>query len=265
MTTMSVRWAVSDGATVARRDLIHWVRNPSKIVFSLLFAVMMVLMFGYLIGGALRVPGGGDYREFMLPGMFAMTMLFGVGETVVAVSSDVARGVTDRFRALPMSPSAVLVGRCVADLCNSVVVLAALLGCGLLVGWQPHLGAANTLAGLGLLLLLRLALTWAGIYLGLVLRGDAAVPAIQTLEFPIGFLSTAFVAASTMPGWLGTIAEWNPLSSTVTATRELFGNPGVTGGSWISEHASVFAVLWPLALLAVFFPLSVRAYRRLGH
>lgn len=259
-----IGWAAADGWTIARRDLIHWVRNPSRIVFSLLFAVLMVLMFGYLFGGALSVPGGGDYREFMLPGMFAMVMLFGVSETVIAVAGDAGHGVTDRFRAMPMAPSAVLLGRCVADLLNSALVLVALIGCGLLVGWQPHGGPGGTLLAVALLLLLRVSLTWVGIYLGLVVRGEAAIPAVQTLEFPLGFLSSAFVAASTMPAWLGTIAEWNPLSSTVTAARELFGNPGAAGDSWVATHALPLAVIWPLVLLAVFFPLSVRAYRRLG-
>jgi len=257
-----VRWAVADGWTITRRDLLHWLRRPGQLVAGLLFPVMMLLMFGFLFGGAMTVPGGGDYREFMMPGMFAMTMVFGVGETVTAVSGDVARGVTDRFRSMPMAPSAVVVGRCAADMLKSTITLAVLVGCGLLAGWQWNGTGGEAAAGIGLLLLLRFSLVWLGIYVGLLARGEGAVTAVHTLEFPLGFLSNAFVATATMPLWLGTVAAWNPLSSTVTATRELFGNPGWGGGeTWIAQNALLMAVVWPLLIVAVFFPLCVRRYR----
>jgi ABC-2 type transport system permease protein len=184
---------------------------------------------------------------------------------MVAVLDDAAKGVTDRFRSLPMAPSAVLVGRSTADMLNSVIGLAAILGCGLVVGWRPHGDVLETVAAIALLLLLRFALLWIGIYLGLVIRTPTMVPLVQTLEFPIGFLSNAFVASSTMPAWLGVAAEWNPLSSTVTAIRDLFGNPGAGGDSWVAGHATLMAVLWPVVLLAIFAPLSVRRYRRLSN
>lgn len=260
----ALRWAVADGWTITRRDLTHWVRQPEPVIFGLLFPIMIVLMFGFLFGGAMRVPGGGDYREFLMPGMFAMTMLFGVGETVSAVTADAARGVTDRFRSMPMSPSAVVVGRCAADMCNAVLVLLVMIGCGLAIGWRMHGGVGATLWAFGLILLLRFAFVWVGIYLGLLLRGQQGISAVQTLEFPVGFLSNAFVATATMPAWLGAIAEWNPLSATVSATRELFGNPGWGGDSWIAQHATSLAVLWPLVLVAIFAPLSVRRYRALS-
>jgi ABC-2 type transport system permease protein len=262
MTTL--RWAVADGWTVTRRDLLHWVRQPAPVIVGLLFPVLLVLMFGYLFGGAMAVPGGADYKEFLLPGMFGMTMAFGLEATMVAVSTDVRRGVTDRFRSMPMAPSAVVVGRCSADLLNSAAGLAVLIGCGLVVGWQAHNGPAATLAAIGLLLLLRFALLWVGIYLGLVIHNPEAVTVVQILVWPVGFLANTFVAPDTMPGWLGTIAEWNPLSSTVAAARELFGNPGWGGDSWVAQHATLMAVVWPVALVAIFFPLSVRRYRRLS-
>jgi ABC-2 type transport system permease protein len=259
-----LRWALTDGWTITRRDLTHWVADPTPVVFGLLFPIMIVLMFAYLLGGAMSVPGGGDYREFLMPGMFAMTMAFGIGETVIAVTADAAKGITDRFRSLPMASSAVVVGRAVADMLKSALVLVVLIACGLAVGWRAHGGVGETLLAVGLLLLLRFALVWVGVYLGLIAKGPQTTTMVQTLEFPLGFLSSVFVATATMPGWLGAIAEWNPLSATVSATRELFGNPGWGGDSWIAQHGLLMAVEWRLLLIASFLPLSVRRYRRLS-
>ena len=221
-------------------------------------------MFAYLFGGALQVPGGGSYREFLMPGMFVMTMVFGISLTTIAVAEDLERGVTDRLRSMPVSPLAPLAARAVADMLFALVTLGVLLLTGLAIGWRAHGGVGATLAAVGLILLLRFALIWVGIFLGLVTRGQTAVVAVQTLEFPLGFLSNAFVAPSTMPAWLGAVAAWNPLSATVGATRELFGNPGWGGDSWAAQHYQLLAVLWPLVLVAVFLPLSVARYRRLA-
>jgi ABC-2 type transport system permease protein len=259
-----MRWTVVDGWTITRRDLAHWARQPAPVVVGLLFPVMVVLMFGYLFGGAMSVPGGGDYREFLMPGMFALTMAFGIEATMTAVTSDAAKGVTDRFRSMPMARSAVVVGRSAADMLNSTLGLAVMIACGLLVGWRWHGGAGDALLGAGLLLLLRFAFIWVGIYLGLLLQNPEAVMAVQILVWPLGFLSNAIAPTATMPGWLGTIAEWNPLSATVSATRELFGNPGWGGDSWIAQHPLLMAVVWPLLILAVFLPLAVRRYQRLS-
>jgi ABC-2 type transport system permease protein len=259
-----LRWAVTDAWTVTGRGLAHWARQPAPVVVGLLFPVLMVVMFGYLFGGAMSVPDGGDYREFLLPGMFALTMLFGIEATMIAVTTDAAKGVTDRFRSMPMAPSAVVVGRATADMLSSMLGLAVLIGCGLAVGWRWHGSGADALLAVGLLVLLRFAVVWVGVYLGLLARNPEAVAAVQVLVWPLGFLSNVFAATATMPGWLGTIAQWNPLSATVSATRELFGNPGVgVDGSWIAQHWLMMAVVWPLAIIAVFLPLSVRRYQRL--
>jgi len=252
---------------ITRRDLQHWARQPGAVIANtLVFPVMIVLMFGYLLGGAMIVPGGGDYRDFLMPGMFAMTMVFGIGATLSAVSTDAARGVTDRFRSLPMAAEAVVAGRAVADMLSSAVALAVLTGCGLAIGWHPHRGVARAAGALGLLLLLRFAFVWIGIYLGLRFYDNSeAVTAVRTLEFPIGFLGNPFVAIATMPAWLGAIALWNPLSSTASAARQLFGDPVGAGPSWVTGHAILVAVAWPVILIVVFFPLSVRRYRHLSH
>ena len=259
-----LRWAVADAWTVTGRDLAHWVRQPATLVMNLLFMVMVVLMFGYLFGGAMTVPGGGSYREFLLPGMFALSMLFGIESTMVAVTTDAARGITDRFRSMPMARSAVVAGRGLADMLNSVLGLGVLLACGLLVGWRWHNGAAEALGAVALLLLLRFALIWVGVYLGLLVRNPEAVMAVQILVWPLGFLSNAIAPTATMPGWLGAVAEWNPLSATASATRELFGNPGWETDSWVGTHAVELAVVWPLVLTLVFFPLAVARYRALS-
>jgi ABC-2 type transport system permease protein len=258
------RWAVADAWAVTGRDLLHWARQPAPMVVNLLFPVLMVVMFGYLFGGAISVPGGGSYREFLLPGLFTLTIAFGIEATMVAVTTDATRGVTDRFRSMPMAPSAVVAGRSLADMLNSGLGLAVMLACGLLVGWRWHGSLGAAALAVGLLLLLRFALLWVGVYLGLAAKSPEAVAAVQILVWPLAFFSNAFVAPATMPGWLGTVAEWNPLSATAAATRELFGNPGWGGDSWAAEHALAMAVAWPLVLLVVFVPLSVRRYQRLG-
>jgi ABC transporter DrrB family efflux protein len=257
------RWAVVDSLAVAGRDVAHWRRQPAAVLVGALFPVLLLLMFVYLLGGGMVVPGGGDYRDFLVPGMLALAMVFGVEATMTAVVTDTARGITDRFRSLPMAPSAVVAGRCLADMLSSVVGLVVLLAAGLAIGWRPA-GLGPAVAAVGLLLLLRLAFLWIGIYLGLLTRDPGAVMAVQILVWPFAFLSNAFVAASSMPGWLSTIAEWNPVAGTVTAVRELFGSPVGAGGGWATEHGMLLAVLWPVVLTAVFAVLSVRRFQGLS-
>jgi ABC-2 type transport system permease protein len=255
--------ALREGWLIAGRDVLHWVREPWGLVFGLAFNVMLILMFAFLFGGAIELPGGGDYIAFLLPGMFALTMLFGLEGTMTAMAEDAKRGITDRFRSLPISNASVALGRSIADLANSALSLGVLMLGGLLIGWRPTTGPAEIALGVVLLLWLRFALLWLGIFLGLTFRGTGATTAVQVLVWPIGFLSTVFVSAETMPGWLGVVAEWNPVSATATATRELFGNPtGATSG-WLAENAVLAASVWPLVITLVFMPLAASAYRRL--
>jgi ABC-2 type transport system permease protein len=256
---------VRDGWTMTKRNLAHVVRSPEEIAIYFSLPIMFVLVFGYVFGSGMVVPGEGTYREFLLPGVFAMTMLYGMGATGGAIAFDVSRGVVDRFRSMPVARSALVVGRSVADLVRALLEMTVLVVCGLLVGWQWHRGIGNALLAIGLLLMLRVAITWIGIYLGLVVPNPDTVGVIVfPLAFPLTALSNVFVAPELMPGWLGTIAEWNPLSATVSAVRELFGNPGLGGDSWISQHALLMAIVWPVALTAIFAPLAVRRYQRLS-
>jgi ABC-2 type transport system permease protein len=254
--------SLRDTATLTGRILRHWQRRPVSILLGLLFPVLMVLMFGYLFGGALAVPDG-DYMDFLIPGMLVMTMLFGLEAMVVAVTTDTAKGVTERIRAMPVTTTAILAGRSVADLLNAVLGIAIMVGTGLLVGWTANRGLPLTLTAVGLLVFLRFAFTWIGIYLGLLLKTPESAVAVQILVWPVGFLSSAFVSPATMPDWLGAIAAANPLSATATAIRELLGNPTWNAHDWPTEHAVTLALIWPAVLTLIFLPLSVRQYRAL--
>lgn len=262
-----VRWWVSDTWVVAQRYLWHVVHKPDEVIGTLMIPVLAVLLFGFVFGGAMgAVMGapGGQYREFLMPGLFALTMAFGIGNTTIAVVGDVGRGVVDRFRTMPMAPSALLAGRSVADVVAALVDLTVLLVMGVLIGWQWHNGLLPALAALGVLLWLRLAFTWIGIYLGLVVRGPEAAMKFFSLVFPLAMVADTFVPTSTMPGWLVPVAQWNPLSATVIAARELFGNPTADGSSWLAQNALLMALVWPAVLLLVFVPLAVRRFQKLS-
>ncbi|WP_328910895.1 ABC transporter permease [Streptomyces sp. NBC_00234] len=254
-------WALADSWTMTRRELAHWARQPVQVVVGLVFPVMLLLMFNYLVGGGQGVEG--DNTEFLVPGMLALTMAFGLEGTMLAVTQDLGKGVIDRFRSMPMVSGAVLVGRSVADMLQSVAALAVMIGVGYAVGWRWHNGVAAALGAVGLLLLLRFAMLWIGIQLAMVAGKPEMVQAVQILVWPVGFLSNVFATPESMPGWLGAVVEWNPMSATATAVRDLFGNPGGAGGTWASDHAELLAVAWPLALTAVFLPLAVARFRNL--
>ncbi|GLW23146.1 ABC transporter permease [Microbispora triticiradicis] len=269
MTTPSTRQprphadVLRDTATLTGRILRHWRGRPVSILLGLLFPVLMVVMFGYIFGGAMAAPGG-KYMDFLIPGMLAMTMLFGLESMVVSVTNDTAKGITERIRSMPITTTAVLAGRSAADILNSVVGLAIMIATGLLVGWAPNRSLLQALASVGLLLWLRFAFTWVGIYLGLLLKTPESAVAVQVLVWPVGFLSSAFVSPDTMPAWLDAIATWNPLSATATAIRELFGNPSWNAGGWANQHSIMLALAWPAVLTVIFLPLAVRQYRALA-
>ena len=222
---------MADTWTVTGRDLAHWVRQPATLVLNLLFMVMVVLLFGYLFGGAMTVPGGGSYREFLLPGMFALSMLFGVEATMVAVTTDAAWGVTDRFRAMPAALLAVVGGCAVSLTCSAwpwAWPCCSPVGC-----WSTrHWGAADAFAAVGLLLLLRFAFVWVGIYLGLLVRNPRRWWPCRS-SWPIGFLSNAIAPTATMPGWLGTVAGVEPRVG--HRLRDPRAGPGQPGWGGVSQ------------------------------
>jgi ABC-2 type transport system permease protein len=252
------------GLVLTSRELRHWRRQPLTPVFNIMFTVMLLLMFSMLFGGSITLPGGGDYIDFLLPGMMALTMMFGVEATTLAMAADAKKGITDRFRSLPIGDASVAVGRVGADMITSAVELAVLLVGGLLLGWHVTGSVGEAALAVALLLWFRFAVLWIGIYLGLTVgRHAGATTMVQVLVWPVGFLSTAFVSPEYMPSWLAPLATWNPVSATATAARDLFGNPVGLMGGVLADHAVLAAVLWPLVLVAVFLPLSARAYRTL--
>lgn len=256
-------WALADCWTMTRRELAHWARQPVQLIVGLVFPVMLLLMFGYLIGGGRGVRG--DYIDFLVPGMLVLAMAFGLESTMVAVTQDLNKGVIDRFRSMPMANGAVLVGRSVADMLQSAAALAVMAGVGLAVGWRVHGSFWGVVGAVGLLLLLRFAMLWVGIHLAMVAGRPELVQTVQILVWPLGFLSNAFAVPEAMPSWLGPVVEWNPMSATATAVRDLFGGEGgAAATSWAAEHAGLLAVLWPLLLLSVFFPLAVRKFGALS-
>jgi ABC transporter DrrB family efflux protein len=224
---------------------------------------MFVLLFAFVFGGAIPLPDGGSYREFLMPGIFVQTLAFASITTAIAVADDMTRGLIDRFRSLPMARSAVLSGRTFADILYNTGILIVLMLTGLVVGWSVNSGVADFLAGVALLLFFTYAMAWIGVFLGLV------VPTVEVAQqlgfliiFPITFVSNAFVPTETLPSWLQPFAEWNPVSALTGATRELFGNPNpFASDSWPGQHAILLSVIWTLVLLAVFMPLAIRKYR----
>ncbi|MGH3341635.1 MAG: ABC transporter permease [Carbonactinosporaceae bacterium] len=259
-----LRWALSDGIVVTKRNLVQLPRIPEYLVFALIQPVMFVLLFSYVFGGAIPVPGG-SYREYVMAGIFAQTVAFGGASTAIGLAADLHKGIVDRFRSLPMARSAVLVGRTFGDLVRNAITLLVMMIVGLFVGWQMDDGALQALAAVGVLLLFSYAMSWVGALIGLVVPNEETANTAGLIWlFPVTFVSNAFVPTGGMPGWLQTIADWNPISATVAAARDLFGNPDpstLATDAWPMQHPVVASLLWSLVLLVVFVPLAVRRYR----
>jgi ABC-2 type transport system permease protein len=261
----TLRWTVVDGLALVSRELGHVRRAPGLLIASLIFPAIMVVMFGYVFGSAISVPGGGNYREYLIPGLFAMITFTAVMSTTMIVAADAERGVMDRFRSMPVARSAVPFGWTGADALTGLVGLMIMVGCGAVVGWRAHEGLWRTLAAFGLLVLLRYALSWVGVYLGLVVRNEETADKMIPLVFPVTMLSNSYVPTGGMPAWLRAIADWNPVSAVVAACRQLFGNPTVTTGvSWPQAHPVTATLCWTALLLVIFVPLSIRQYQRKG-
>lgn len=262
------KWAVIDCWTIVLQEINHLMRQPSTFAWQLGFPAVMVLMFVYVFGSAMDVTGmgaGEGFMEFAMPGMFAMTMAFGFMNTAFAVALNKEKGFIDRFRSMPMAPSAVVTGRGVSDVIHATLDLVILVGIALLIGWRSGGSLGQTAAAFALLLWLRFALIFVGIFLGVSVKNTETAGNLFALAFPFGMVSSVFTPPGMMPGWLGTVAAWNPVSSTAGAIRELFASPPVTSGYWIEGHAIAGAIIWPAVIIAIFLPLAVRAYQRLSH
>ncbi|HEV8055945.1 MAG TPA: ABC transporter permease [Nocardioidaceae bacterium] len=255
--------ALVDTWIVTWRNLKRIPRIPELAVFAILQSIMFVLLFAFVFGGAIPLPGGGSYREFLMPGIFAQTLAFAAATTAIGMTDDMAKGIIDRFRSLPMARSAFLTGRTVSDVVYNLGILIVLMLSGLVVGWRVHEGVLTFLAGVGLALLFAYAMSWVGVWLGLL------VPTVEvgqqvafTVIFPITFLSNAFVPPQTLPGWLQPVAEWNPVSAITAAMRDLWGNPNPFGTSGFpTEHPVLLTLIWTAVIVAIFAPLGVIRYR----
>jgi ABC-2 type transport system permease protein len=254
--------ALRDTLVVAWRNIRGGWRVPDNQVYMFIQPIMFVLLFAYVFGGAIPVEGV-NYREYLMAGIFAQTMAFACAPASVGLADDMQKGLIDRFRSLPMARSGVIGGRVVADLSNQLIVLVIMMICGVIVGWRFHNGVLQFLAAVGLLLLLAFAMLWVGALIGLSV-GSPQVAASAGLIwlFPVTFISNAFVPPETMPSWLQTLAEWNPLSAIVQACRELFGNQSlVESDAWPMEQPVLASLIWCAIIIGIFAPLAIRKYK----
>ncbi|MFG3115145.1 ABC transporter permease [Streptomyces sp. NPDC048197] len=260
---------VRDSLVVAKRNLIRMVRIPEVVIFGLIQPIMFVVLFSYVFGGSISIPGAGispsGYREFLMAGIFAQTVTFATAGAGAGIADDMHKGLIDRFRSLPMSRGAVLTGRTLADLVQSALTLVVLAVVALLIGWRTHENLAKVLTGFALLLLLGYAFSWIGALIGLSVRTpEAATSGGLIWLFPLTFISNAFVPSENMPSFLQTVADWNPFSATVMACRDLFGNlpPHYpVPDAWPMQHPVLASVIWSVLIIAAFRTLAVRKYR----
>jgi ABC transporter DrrB family efflux protein len=255
----SMRGTVTDAVVVTVRNLRHFIREPSLLLFSTIQPVMFVLLFVYVFGGAIEgsLPAGVPYVDFLLPGIFVQSVVFRATQTSVGLSQDLQRGVIDRFRSMPMARSAVLVGRTAADLVRNVLIIMLMIVVGYIVGFRFEGGLGGALGCIAVVALFGLALSWIFAFVALTVRGAEAVQSAGfVVTFPLVFASSIFVPLATLPGWLEAIAEVSPVTLTADAARSLAltGTPASLGG----------ALTWTFGLLAVFVPLCVWRYRRMS-
>jgi ABC-2 type transport system permease protein/oleandomycin transport system permease protein len=251
-------WAVRDAMTVAWRNLIAMKRTPQVLVFSTIQPIIFVLMFRYVFGGAIRIQGVDHYVDYLMPGVFAQTVVFGSIQTGVALAEDLQQGIIERFQSLPMARSAVLAGRTLADLVRNVFVVMLMVGVGFIVGWRVHTSVPSVIAGIALMLLFSHALSWVFALVGLsAANAEAAQAASFPILAPLVFASTAFVAAAAMPAPLGWFANHQPVSIVIDGVRSL-----TYGGPFYAPGKVAAAILWSIGIIAVAAPLAVRMYRR---
>lgn len=253
---------VHDGSAMFGRHLRRIRHAPAITVMTQTMPIVFLLFFGYVFGSALAMPGE-EYRAFLVPGMLVATAANGIMTGMFTAAQDAHRGVTDRFRTLPVSRCAVPVGQAAADLLTTAAGMVPLLLVGVAMGWRPENGWPGAVAAFGLLLLFRSAATWVGIWLGLASQSEEAAGQLGSATFMLPLLSNAYIPVDGMPGWLRTLAEWNPISAVTTALRDLFGNaPVPADAAWPVAHPLAGSLAWCAVLIAVCAPLAVRRYAR---
>jgi len=253
----SLKWAISDTLTIARRYILALIRIPTSLVFAIIQPIMFVLLFRYVFGGAIPIRGGiGTYVNYLIPGILVQTTIFGAVGTAIGLADDLQKGLVERFRALPMARMAVLAGRTLADLARNLLILVVITGIGFLVGFNPGGGFIAYIQACVLLLLFAYCLSWGFAYVGLAAPNSETAQAMTfPLIFPLTFASSIFVQVQTMPWWLQAFARNQPVTQTAGAVRGLMlGTP--------HGHSSWIALAWGLGALVVLGPLATRKYRR---
>ena len=254
----------ADVWVLTKRSIARIRNEPETLADVTIMPVIFILMFAYVFGGAILLPGHGSYHEYLIGGMLGMGLAQTAPGVAVALVTDMSTGLMDRFRSLPMSRWAVLVARSIAELLTQLIGAAIVVCVGLAIGWRITGGVGPAVEAFALALLFGYAFTWAGVCLGMVLRSaETAQQAGFIIFLPLTLISSAFVPTQGMPGWLQPVAEWNPMSSLAAACRQLFGNPNPAAAvhAWPAQHPELAVICWSLGLLAVFAPLAVHLYQ----
>jgi ABC-2 type transport system permease protein len=262
MTQLGMTFA--DGAVVAKRNLIKIKRVPEILIWTTMSPIMFVLLFALVFGESINVPGV-DYKEYLIAGVFAQTVIFGSTFTGAGLAEDITKGIIDRFRSLPMAQSAVLFGRTASDIVYNGTSIFVMTLTGLLVGWRIHTGVLEAAGGFLLLLVFSYAISWIMAWVGLKVSSVEVVQNASFLFiFPLTFIAGTFVVIENLPGPLQTFAEWNPVSAVAQAVREAFGNTGTLPepGVWSLANPVLYTLIWVVIILAIFVPLSIRQYKK---
>ncbi len=258
------RFALADAVTATRRYLLRSMRQPDIVIGGLLMPIVFVLLFGYVFGSSIHVPGG-NYRAYLMSGLFAQATLFSSAAVSVAVATDMSEGVIDRFKVLPIARSSVLIGRTVSTVITGLPSTAVMITCALVVGWRAENGLGDAVAGFAVLALFGFAMGWVGVVIGLYVKSPQSADVFAMVpSFLLGFVSNVFVNTANMPAWLRVFANWNPMSAVVVASRTLFGtSQGVPEPSvWSLQHPVVTTLGMSVILLGVMVPLGLRRYSR---
>jgi ABC-2 type transport system permease protein len=256
---------VRDVAVMTRRNLVHIAREPMQLSDVTVQPVLFTVLFVYVFGSGMTLPGHASYTNFVIAGLLSMNLVTSSMGTGIGLATDISTGMIERFRTLPMWRASVLVGRTVSDLLSAAVCTVIVALVGLVVGWRPETGMLSVLAGFGVALLFAYALTWPTACAGIIAKSpESAMSVGFIIIFPLAFISNALVPTRHMPGWLRLIANWNPVSSVTSAVRNLWGNPNPLppSPSWPVEHPLAAALLWSAALIAIAAPTAAYLFRR---
>jgi ABC-2 type transport system permease protein len=256
---------ISDVLVLAGRNLVHITREPFQLSDVTIQPVLFTLMFIYVFGAGVVLPGGASYKDFAVPGLLVFNLVTSAVGTGVGLSTDVNTGVIDRFRTLPMWRPAVLVARSVTDLLTAVICAAIVAATGFAIGWSPHDGAGKAIAGFACVLLFGYAVSWGCACLGLVSKGVETAQALGLLLlFPLVFVSNSLVPTQRMTPWLLDVTTWNPVSAVTAAARQLLGNPDPSASihAWPMQHPVYATLAWSIGLLIILAPTAAVLYRR---